>query len=313
VENVADILAFSLNRKDHAPFILAHYSMSVAVPFVRNAGIWSYNQTLRKGNIQFPVDRPSEMHSFANIGIPFIVQADKAGVNLLSVGVLSQHHNVALRGEPNKHATKYEVSAPVISPAVALCYEDGFYISRAQRTWYEEAQAYTRLVDAYRGYQPLPPPAHTYNPTYDSWYWTLDQISQSLVWHLAKRAQKIGFKSYLIDSGWDTWPGEYFNWLDGSTGDYQPLPSLFPDFAGLLNQMRYGLGMRVMLWMQQYALGRRSIYYPQLQDALSYTCNNCGDLEETPGSLSPRGCHAGAHHKFVTTHTAGLPDRWLLV
>ena len=99
-ESGADILAFSLRRKDLTPFTLAHYSLSVTVPYVRNAGIWSYNQTPRKGNIQFPVGQPFEMDTSANIGIPLAVLADRSGVNLLSVGVLSQHHSVTLRGGP---------------------------------------------------------------------------------------------------------------------------------------------------------------------------------------------------------------------
>jgi hypothetical protein len=63
--------------------------------------------------------------------------------------------------------------------------------------------------------------------------------------------------------------------------------------AGLLDGIRE-LGMRVMLWMQQYALGKESFYYPQLSGSLSYVVDQTGHPVETP-TLCPQAWSTRRH------------------
>jgi alpha-galactosidase len=231
---------------------------------------------------------PVEISTAPNSGIPFAVLVDGRGVNKLALGLMRPDRLLTLRGEPADATHSYNLSIETRETIATRRYEDTFYVSRAPQGWFHEAQAYTRAVDNSRGYTPLRIPESAYDPTYDSWYFTGDAINQDLVWELAVLSHELGFKSYLLDAGWDTTPGDYSLWIEGSTGNYRPDTDYFPDFSGLLRRIRTQLGMKVMLWMQQYALGRRSIHYPDLKDALTYVLDPAtAELDETM-ALCPR-------------------------
>lgn len=284
----AHILNFRLYRPDGKPFKLLHYSAGVTIPYAPGNGIWSYNQIPKKGIINASIDQALELDTAPNIGIPFALLADRSGINRLALGLLHQDRIVALRGAADAGKKSYRLSATQMETIHGASIEDTFYISRKSQNWFRIAELYARSVDRARSYRPSPLSEAVFKPTYDTWYWTQDRINQQLLWEVALSAQKIGFENFLIDAGWDTLPGEYFKWLDGSTGDYQPPPQLFPDFPGLLDRIRNLLGMRVMLWTQQYALGRKSVQYPRYNNALTYILEKAtGQLVETP-ALCPR-------------------------
>jgi hypothetical protein len=280
-----NLLAVALERKDGTPFSLHHAELRFSVPYAAGDGLWSYNTIPSPGILNTSLEVPVEIITAPNIGIPLTVLVDRLGVNKLALGLLRQDRVLTLRGELTD---SYSLSIETKDAITTRRYEDTFYVSRAPQSWFQEAHAYTRAVDHSRGYTPLRIPESAYDPTYDSWYFTGDDINQDLVWELAVLSQETGFKSYLLDAGWDTTPGEYSLWLDGSTGDYRPDPYYFPDFSDLLRQIRSQLRMKVMFWMQQFAVGRRSIYYADIKDALTQVLDPAtGDLDETV-ALCPR-------------------------
>jgi hypothetical protein len=283
-----NLVTIALERKDRTPFSLYHAELRLSIPHAAGDGLWSYNRIPFPGILDTSLEVPVETSTSPNNGIPLAVLADRRGMNKLALGLLRQDRVLTLRGELTEAEHSYSLSIETKEVVTTRRYEDTFYVSRTPQSWFHEAQAYTRAVDHARGYTPLPIPESAYDPTYDSWYFTGDAINQDLVWELAALSQGIGFKSYLLDAGWDTTPGDYSLWLEGSTGNYKPDTDYFPDFSGLLRQIRTQLGMKVMLWMQQYALGRRSIHYPDLKDALTYVLDPAtGDLGETM-ALCPR-------------------------
>ncbi len=294
VQERSDLITFTLRSLDGNPFTLHEYSVRVVVPYPEGAALWTFNRLATTDIMETDLTCPWEFFSAPNRGIPYLALVDKQGLNKLALGLLAQDHVVFTSGELSDDHSSYAMTLRQADNASSEKFEDTFYVSRSSDAWFHNAQTYTALSDRSRGYVPSAPPAAATLPVYDSWYWTFDEIDQDLVWNLAVRSHDLGFGTYLIDAGWDTSPGEYFKWLDGSTGDYTPPRNTFPDFGGLVDDIQDQLGMKVMLWMQQYGLGRDSIYYPDFGASLSSVADSTGTLHET-AALCPRVLSTHSH------------------
>ena len=278
-EQGSDQLGFAIRSRDGGTFNLHGFTARVVIPCSEDDALWSFNRLPVRDIMETNLSRPWEYYSAANRGIPLLALVDRQGLNRLAMGLLGQDHSVLTRGELSGDRKDCAITLRQIDDATAESFEDAVYISGVKDPWYRIAQAYTTAVDLKRNYVPPPMPEAALYPTYDSWYWTTDRINQDLVWKLATRSRDLGFKTYLVDAGWDTHAGQYSQWLNGSTGDYTPPPEAFRNFSGLLDDIRTELGMKVMLWMQQYALGRRSFYYPEVGSLLTFVD---GGPEGTP-------------------------------
>ncbi len=276
------IFRFTLKRADGSPFQVGEYRFSVTVPGAPDDALFSYNRPPDRSIMETDLSQPWESFSAANRGIPYLALVDRTGQNRLAVGLLSQEQTVLLQAEKSGDPQEYRITLQGEENPKSDFFSGGFYVSSTRNTWFANARNYTAMVDRLRSYQaPEIPPAAFY-PTYDTWYWTQDRIDQKLLWEMAGKSQSLGFRTFLIDAGWDTRPGQYFEWLEGSTGDYTPPPESFPDFSGLVSRIQTELNMKVMLWIQQYALGRRSMYYPVIGSALTWILDGkTGRLEET--------------------------------
>jgi hypothetical protein len=283
------LVEFDLRRLNDARFQLRRYGARASVVQRPGDGIWSSNHLPWRGmRDTTPISQPFEVDTSANRGIPFAVVVDSAGRNRLALGLVNQGYYAELRGDLDQDAGMYTLAVTETDAIDSARQREAFYVSSLARTWFEVSRDYTRAVDLARSYVPLPSPPHVSNPTYDPWYWMQDRIDATTTLDLARRTRDLGFQSYLIDAGWDIPAGEYSLFLDGTTGDYSPPVDTFPDFAGLLGRIRSELGMKVMLWMQQYALGRRSVYYTELSGSLSYAVDpGTGEVAET-AALCPR-------------------------
>ena len=305
-EAKVSLIDFVLQSRGSEPLTLLRYGARVLRKYTDGDGIWSYNHLPWRGmRDTTPIAQPFEADTSPNRGIPFAVIVDSEGTNRFALGLVHQDRLAELRGTLDPAASAYALSLTQVEAATAVRHANTFYCSAAPESWYSVAQDYTREVDRARSYVPLPIPASAYNPTYDPWYWVLDNLNEGLVWDLATRSRALGFKTYMFDAGWDVPPGQYELFLGGSTGDYDPPAETFPDFRGLLDRIRGQLDMKVMLWMQQYTLGRRSRYYPGLSDSLSYAADaETGEMAETP-ALCPRVAATGRHFELLFERILG--------
>lgn len=279
----ADLISFEIKHLDGLPFRLREQSTRVVLPFYEGDALWTFNRQAERDIMETDLSRPWFYYSAANRGIPYLALVDRQGQNRVALGLLGQDHTALMRGELSSDKKSYVLTLRQTDNVAAEIFADTIYVSRDDLDWFRDAQRYTAFVDRSRDYVPPAMPEGVLNPTYDSWYWSLDRIDQDLTWELAQRSRDLGFRTYLIDAGWDARAGEYVKGLRGSTGNYLAPKETFPDFAGLIADIRNRLGMKVMLWMQQYALGRRSAYYPVLSNALCLVGDpNFGTLAETP-------------------------------
>jgi hypothetical protein len=282
----ADLIAFVLQSRDGFPFNLHEFSARVAVPNYAGDALWTFNRQADRDIMETNLARSWVFFSAANRGIPFAALVDRQGLIRMALGLLAQDHVVLMRGESSANKKDFILTLRQTDNIAVERFEDTLYISRKGDHWFHGTQKYTAAVDQYLGYLPPVMPEGVMNATYDTWYWSLDRINQDMTWNLAKLSQTLGFKTYLIDAGWDTRHGEYGKGLKGSTGDYLPPKDAFPDFPRLVDDIRNQLGMKVMLWLQQYAMGRHSIYYPVLGNALC----SVGDPAEGPPAETPFLC-----------------------
>jgi hypothetical protein len=150
----ACLLSFSIQRKDGNPFILQQYGLDVSAHYASQDGVWSYNDLPWSNFVNNRLEAPFSMNTAANTGIPFVVLVDKKGINKLAVGLLRQDRLVQLRGQLSSDLQTYPLSAEELESFPTELSEETFFVSRARKSWFQTAQAYTAAVDRYRSQLP---------------------------------------------------------------------------------------------------------------------------------------------------------------
>ncbi len=257
------LLRVKIRKVSGDPFRLNNFGVSVRVS--RNAiqGIW-YPGAEPSSTNAMAVDAGRVINdmSDANYGIPYIAAASSNSRNVFAMGLGRQDASVAISGQPVDR-TFYEFRLKALTARTAASFDEQFYISTdSSVSWFDAAENYAQWVDELTNYRPFPVSARAYEPLYDTWYWSGDRVDDRLYLDTAKLASEVGIGLYLADSGWDTLTGEYEKWLQGRTGDYIPPPSKFRSLPSTFETIRTENKMGIDLWLQPFAVGRRSVRYP---------------------------------------------------
>jgi hypothetical protein len=251
----------STSRK---PLNVSTVSLRIAAPRSGIAGVWTPSGRVEGDRLPSadPV-APFVTYSAANYGIPYLAAATAAGDNAIAFGLLEQGLPVEIRATPaTPELIELSLSATPATNEPALIHE--FFISADKSySWYGIAEAYADWVDAARHYSPFPISSRAYEPVYDTWYWSQDDVNDDLYVQTAEEASRLGLGTFLADSGWDAPAGEYSKWLTGRTGDYSPPPTQFTNLSETFDILRSQFHLQVQLWLQPFAVGRNSKRYPQ--------------------------------------------------
>jgi hypothetical protein len=234
----------------------------------------------RRGNIQgvwYPAATPTATNVMAsdsghalrgiadaNYGIPYIAGAAANLENAFTLGLGRQDLPVEITGGPVGGDYEFRLKAATLK--TFKVFDESFYVSGSTAsTWFDSASEYAAWVDELNNYRPFPVSSTTYEPVYDTWYWSGDHVDDRLYTETAQLASAAGFGLFLADAGWDTADGEYDRWLDGRTGDYTPQPDKFSDLRSTFSAMRTEQKLGVDLWLQPFAVGRQSTRYARTQ------------------------------------------------
>lgn len=256
-----------LRRKNGSSFLLQRFAGAWPVEDPKPYAVWTYNRVSPDGvNYRALASERFEDLTRPNFGIPYALAASREGKNILAIGMLSQNRVMDLVGQPHADGT-YWISLSSRLPVRVNLFTETFYTDAVPGNWFDVTRSYARWVDQTLEYTPFPISPACYYPTYDIWYWALDNTNMDLYWQTLFMARELGFRSYIFDAGWESPAGELFKWLNGSLGNYFAPASKLPFFDQLLRRAREMLDMHVVLWMAPYAMGRKSIYYPDLGDA----------------------------------------------
>ncbi|GLW56701.1 glycoside hydrolase family 36 protein [Kitasatospora phosalacinea] len=99
-----------------------------------------------------------------------------------------------------------------------------------------------------------PVPDAAFEPVFCTWYALHLAMTSADVERLAELAAPLGFRSLIVDDGWQT---DERTRSYATTGDWQPAPHDFPDFAGHVRRIQ-DLGLAYLLWHAAPFVGDRS-------------------------------------------------------
>ena len=248
-------------------FALSHFQVDVRIPRAEIQGIWYPSSEVTSEDVM-STDAFHNIRAVAapNYGIPYVAAVAADGRHLFAMGLRQQDLSVLIEGGPGA-SRFYQLQLTAVTLRASAVFEHDFFIStETSMDWFDTASAYADWVDAANGYQPFPISERAYEPVYDTWYWSGDEVSESLYLETAKQASEVGAGAYLADSGWDAPAGEYAKWLNGKTGDYAPPANKFADLAATLDSIRTESNLAVQLWLQPFAVGRASERYARTRN-----------------------------------------------
>ena len=258
------VLHVELQSLSEQPIQLNEISLQLRFARDNVDGIWSPAIQALEGQLPAADSNTAVIGSaHPNSGVPYFASASATGMNVLSAGTLRQDSDVYFYGYPAAGTNEYVFRLWIPITRVGTDLTEDFYVSNdATQNWFDAAQEYSDWVEAANGYQPFPINPKCYEPLYDTWYWSLDHVDSQLYTEAAAAAADVGMGMFLVDSGWDTPPGELIKGLYGETGDYTPPASEFPNINDTFNTFRTQDKLGYVMWLQPFAVGELSKRYP---------------------------------------------------
>jgi len=265
VSGARDTVRVEVQKSSGGRFRLRGFSVAALVPRAPIQGIWYPGAYVSSTNVMATdANHSIDDVADANYGIPYLAAASLNSRNVFAMGLGRQDLAVSIAGRPI--GTLYEFRLKALTPIISTKLDESFYLTTDNSlTWSDAASEYADWVDMRSNYKPFPVSARAYEPLYDTWYWSGDQVDDKLYAETAKLASEVGIGLYLADSGWDTDNGEYGKWLAGKTGDYTPPPNKFSDLSETFSDLRSN-NLAVDLWLQPFAVGRQSTRYQATRD-----------------------------------------------
>lgn len=113
--------------------------------------------------------------------------------------------------------------------------------------------------ETYSDLKPIEVPSIAKQPLYSTWYQFHQDLDKERLLKECCLAKEIGFKSIILDDGWQT--NDNNRGYD-YTGDWQP--DRFPDFKNIITEIQ-SLGMKVGIWYSVPFCGKKSEAYQRFK------------------------------------------------
>jgi hypothetical protein len=281
-----------VQRDNREPYKVLLYGLDLSVPSERIRGVWHTQVEVHGSLFQKSLTEAVAFDAAANIGMPFILCAGEGGRNVAAAGWIDQVLLTKVSAQLSQTSGRYMIdlvkTADAKRPLERELLEDAFYIKIDNSYWFDVAQEYAHTVDVARSYRPNPIPTSALQPVYCSWYAYNDDIFEQRIWDNAVICKELGLRTFLIDAGWNTPKGWTWGDPSGPYGDYVPVKSQFPDFAGLIRRMREQLGLTVELWASPFWVGEASAAEKELANAKLRTTQEDYNLCPSHPATAPR-------------------------
>jgi len=145
------------------------------------------------------------------------------------------------------------------------------------------------------GYPPMPAPDIARMPMYSTWHNYHQEIEESTLLSECKKAATLGYKTIIVDDGWQTKDNKRGY---AFTGDWQA--DRFADMRGFVDQL-HALDMKIILWYSVPFFGKESAAYQQFKGKfLRYS------EEWNAAILDPRYPEVRAY--IISVYTKALKD-----
>ncbi|MBO4422919.1 MAG: alpha-galactosidase [Clostridia bacterium] len=113
----------------------------------------------------------------------------------------------------------------------------------------------------------VPVPDNAELPLYSSWYNFHQEPEQYLLEKELELAAKIGFKTFILDDGWQ-FEGENTGAYQ-KCGEWELAKDKFPDFKGFCDRV-HGFGIKILMWFAVPFVGFDSPEYVRLKDKMAF-------------------------------------------
>ena len=179
--------------------------------------------------------------------------------------------------------------------------EDHEILLRIDRRPLEYYDAVAEACDWMRGFlrKLIPIPEAARVPLYSSWYNFHQEPEQQLLTEELKVAAEMGFKTVILDDGWQFEgenTGDYYK-----CGDWHVAPDKFPDFKKFVDDV-HSFGMKLMVWFPVPFAGFATEDYKRFKDKMAFDIDwmRAGVYDVRYKEL--RDYIAGTYEKFVDTY-----------
>ena len=109
---------------------------------------------------------------------------------------------------------------------------------------------------------PAPVPEDALEPLYSTWYAYLQDVKAPELEREAKLAADLGMKTMILDDGWQKLKSKTFY---SATGDWNPVPSRFPDMKAHVDAV-HRAGLKYMIWYSVPYVGEESKAWNTFKD-----------------------------------------------
>lgn len=127
--------------------------------------------------------------------------------------------------------------------------------------WSKPIEDATAWIVASNGFKPAYVPDAAFEPLYSTWYAFWQDVTDKGLEKEFAPAAELGMKTFILDDGWQI---EKPLGVYGTTGDWLPAPSRFPDMKGHVAKA-HKAGLKYLVWAALPKVGHASEAYKRFK------------------------------------------------
>ena len=142
--------------------------------------------------------------------------------------------------------------------------------------WSKPIEDATAWIVASNGFKPAYVPEAAFDPLYSTWYAFWQDLTDKRLEKEFAPAAELGMKTFILDDGWQI---EKPLGVYGTTGDWLPAPSRFPDMKGHVAKA-HKAGLKYLVWAALPKVGHASEAYKRFKGKflLDETVESCSAM-----------------------------------
>ncbi|MBO4422673.1 MAG: alpha-galactosidase [Clostridia bacterium] len=206
---------------------------------------------------------PNASSSVYQCGSPLISTMDQEGINRVTVALSDTFSRSTLTVSVDDLNQRDEMIFTVETQGEGA-------LLRVDRRPVYYCDAISEAGEWMRSFLPdgqIPVPDNAELPLYSSWYNFHQEPEQYLLEKELELAAKIGFKTFILDDGWQ-FEGENTGAYQ-KCGEWKLAKDKFPDFKGFCDRV-HGFGIKILMWFAVPFVGYDSPEYDRLKDKFAF-------------------------------------------
>lgn len=299
-ERIGDSFVFRcrFTGKENAAEAKGYSELTWVFPYLDCAGVWQPNCGFDRS---IDADWSGYFKSMTASSAPVMTIFSEDGKNRFTVACSEAKERMEMRA--GIHEEDGTVLLQIRIPdayAAAGTYELDIWMDKRDIPYYESIAEVSKWWETDCGLVPVAPVESTRDPVYSTWYSYHQNLSDVQIEKECRLASEIGFKTVILDDGWQT---DDNNRGYAFCGDWEVSENRFPDFRGHIAKV-HDMGMKYMIWYSVPFLGCKAEKWDDFKDKCLYYADSM-----EAGVLDPR--YPDVREYLVETYLQGM-RRWNL-